>query len=183
LTAAYPGTSDGIALTGFSQNGSFSVEFVLGGNFIQANKIAALSSYPNGYFASSDVTGVQVNFFAPNRFNPDILTLAYSTGQPVTVGELLSFGGETDSINKFAGPTLIIMGERDIPYCGGRCLVAPTGFGSIPAQSLPKFPNAKNHKVVIVPNAGHGLNLEYSHLQTYGAILDYFVNHGLIASA
>jgi pimeloyl-ACP methyl ester carboxylesterase len=181
LTAMYPGISDGIALTGFSQNGSFSAEFVLGGNFIQANKVAALSQYPNGYFAAGDPTGVQINFFSPGGFDPAILTLAYTTGEPVTVGELLSFGGETGSINNFAGPTLIITGERDIPYCGGNCLAAPTGFTSIPAQSLPKIPNAKNPKVFIVPGAGHGLNLEYSHPLTYGTINDYFVQNGLAA--
>ena len=30
-----------------------------------------------------------------------------------------------------------------------------------------------------VPGAGHGLNLEYTHPNTYASILDYFVQHGL----
>jgi len=83
LTAMYPGISDGIALTGFSQNGSAvcgTAEFALGGNFIQANMVSSLSAYPNGYLASADATAVQVNFFSPGDFDPAILTLATKTG-------------------------------------------------------------------------------------------------------
>jgi len=86
LTAMYPDISDGITLTGFSQNGTFVPFFLYGGNFIQANKVAALSRYPNGYMAAGDPSAVQTNFFSPGHFDPAILELAASTGQPVTVG-------------------------------------------------------------------------------------------------
>ena len=86
----YPDISDGIGLTGFSQNGSFVPFFLLGGNFIEANNVAAFSSLPDGYLAAGDKSAVQTNFFAPGDFDPAILTYAYKTGQPVTVGELLT---------------------------------------------------------------------------------------------
>ncbi|KAK4550470.1 hypothetical protein LTR36_000049 [Oleoguttula mirabilis] len=183
LTAMYPNISDGIVLTGFSQNGSFGAFFELGSNFIQANTVAALSAYPNGYLASGNPTGVQNDFFSPGMFDPAILTLAYNTGKPVTVGELLTFGGETGSINHFCGPTLIITGARDIPYCGGNCLAAPTGYTSIPETSKNYLPNAKNFEVIIVPEAGHGLNLQYSHPFTYSSINNYLVANGLAANS
>jgi pimeloyl-ACP methyl ester carboxylesterase len=180
LTAMYPNISDGIALTGFSQNGSFAGLFLLGGNFIEANQLPALSSYPDGYFASGDATAVQINFFAPGDFDPALLDYATNVlGEPVTVGELLSFGGETGSVNNFAGPVHIITGERDIPYCGGNCLAAPTGYPNIPSTSKANFPNAENFEVTIIPGAGHGLNLQYTHPQTYASILNYFVQNGL----
>lgn len=109
LTAMYPNISDGIALTGFSQNGSFVPFFELGGNFVDA-PTAGLSSYAHGYLAAGDPSAVQTNFFAPGEFDPNILTFAYSTGQPVTVGELLTIGGETGSTNTFAGPVIIVTG-------------------------------------------------------------------------
>ncbi|KAK5688288.1 hypothetical protein LTS10_000266 [Elasticomyces elasticus] len=177
LTAMYPGISDGIALTGFSQNGSAVCgvpEFALGGGFIQANTVASLSDYPNGYLASATPSSVQVNFFSPGAFDPEILALAYSTGQPVTVGELLTFGGETGSINHFAGPTIIVTGERDTPYCGGNCYALSP---SIPQLAFATIPDAKNPQAVVIPNAGHGLNLEYSHPLTYKTINDYFVQN------
>ncbi|KAK5010881.1 hypothetical protein LTR28_007177 [Elasticomyces elasticus] len=183
LTAMYPTISDGIALTGFSQNGTFVPWFALGSGFVQANSIDALSAFPNGYLAPGLPTGGQIDFFSPGQFDPEILALAASTGQPVTVGELLTFGGEVGSINNFAGPTLIITGNRDIPYCGGNCLAPPTGYSSIPATSVNFIPNAKAFEVVIVPNAGHGLNLEYSHPFTYATINNYFGQNGVAANA
>ncbi|KAK3719738.1 hypothetical protein LTR37_004275 [Vermiconidia calcicola] len=179
LTAMYPDISDGITLTGFSQNGSFAGFFLIGGNFIQANTVAALSEYPDGYFAAGDKSAAHTNFFAPGQFDPAILKYAFKNGQPVTVGELLTFGGETGSVNNFAGPVHIVTGERDVPYCGGNCLAPPTGLPNIPSSSETFFPNAEDFTVTIIADAGHGLNLEYSHPTTYSSIIDYLAQHGL----
>ena len=201
LTAMYPDISDGITLQGFSQNGSFVPFFLYGGNFIQANTLPALSRYPDGYMAAGDASAVQNNFFSPGHFDPAILEVATSTGQPVTVGELLTIGGETGSVNNFAGPAHIVTGGRDIPYCGGDCYAAPTGFPNIPSQSIPMLPNAQNLKIDIsksqinaqyegyeadnlaVGDSGHGLNLEYDHPTTYATMLDYLVQNGLAPKA
>ena len=183
VTAKYPHISDGICLTGFSQNGSFVADFLLGGDFIEANGVKAFSSLPDGYFASATESAVHVNFFSPGDFLPAVLAYAFKNGQPVTVGELLTFGGETATTNTFAGPVHIVTGERDIPYCGGNCLAAPTGYSSIPETSKQYLPNAQNFEVTIIPGAGHGLNLEYTHPQTYSSILNYFVQNGLGPSA
>lgn len=102
LTAMYPDISDGITLQGFSQNGTFLPFFLYAGNFIEAKQVAGLEKYPQGYIAPGNPTGVQLNFFSPGDFDPEILTFAASTGQPVTVGELLTIGGETGSPNPFA---------------------------------------------------------------------------------
>ena len=149
LTAMYPDISDCITLTGFSQNGSFAGLFLLGSNFIQANTVPALSDYPDGYLAAGDIQAVQYDFFSPGQFDPAILKYAFKNGQPVTVGELLTFGGETGSINPFAGPAHIVTGERDLPYCGGNCLAPPTGYPNIPSTSAQYLPNAAPFKVDI----------------------------------
>lgn len=149
LTAMYPNITDGIGLTGFSQNGSFAAFFELGSNLIQANTVPALAAYPNGYLANGDATGVQIDFFSPGDFDPEVLEVAFMTGEPVTVGELLTFGGETADLNPFAGPVVIVTGERDIPYCGGNCNAAPTGYPNIPSTSKQYLPNAEDFKVDI----------------------------------
>lgn len=89
------------------------------------------------------------SFSAPGDFSPQILKYAYKHGQPVTIGELLTQGGETGSINHFAGPVHIVTGERDIPFCGGNCLAAPTGYPNIPSTSKQYLPNAKPFEVTI----------------------------------
>lgn len=110
LTAADPTISDGIVLTGFSQNGTFASQFILGSNFIIANTVPALSSYTTGYLAPSSAVGAQIDFFAPNSFDPNVLQVAYMTGQPVTPGEILTLVGASAAPNNYGGPVLVITG-------------------------------------------------------------------------
>lgn len=97
-------------LTGFSQNSNFIPYFVLGDNFVSANTIAVLAKYPAGYLAAGSVSGAQTCFFAPGQFDPSVLRVAASTGQPVTVGELLTLGGPSSTKNAFQGPVFVVTG-------------------------------------------------------------------------
>lgn len=110
LTTMYPSISDGIILTGFSNNGTFAAFFELGSNLIVANTISALAQYPTGYLAPNSVVGVQIDFFAPGDFDPNVLQVAYMTGQPVTPGELLTLAGTSGAPNSFSKPVLVITG-------------------------------------------------------------------------
>ena len=132
LTAQYPTISDGLGLTGFSQNGSFLSQFLLGANFRRAQAYPQFATLPAGYLAPASIQGVHINFFAPGDFDPKFLDFALATGQPVTVGELLTIGGAAAAPNMIKAPVHIVTGERDVPFCGGNCLAPPTGFTSIP---------------------------------------------------
>ncbi|KAI0161178.1 Alpha/Beta hydrolase protein [Hypoxylon sp. FL1284] len=157
LTAAYPDLSDGVALTGYSRMLGGLTAFLYGANFVEASSASpSLAAYAPGYLASGDVSGVQTNFFAPGRFDPAILEAAYATGQPVTIGELMTIGTVGSGNNSFGGPVLVITGECDIPFCGGNC---STSEPSVPAQSAEYFSNSSYFETVIVPGAGHALNL------------------------
>jgi pimeloyl-ACP methyl ester carboxylesterase len=162
LTAMEPELSDGVILTGFSQNPTYIPYFALGGNFVQANLNPALDNYSDGYLASSNPSAVQTNFFSPvpGTWDPALLDLAWKTGQPVTVGELLTIGSLAQAVNPVKGPVLIITGERDIPFCGGNCYgTGNSAIASIPAASAKFFPKTSNFTSFIIPEAGHGLNL------------------------
>lgn len=196
LTAMYPGISDCIALTGFSQNGSFALRFDYGGDYILANTVPAMSDYPDGYMVNGDQRGIQADFLAPNEFDPGMLAFLAKNPQPITVGERLSGSYlEAAAINKFAGPVHIVTGERDLPFCGGNCSAAPTGYTSIPATSIKSFPDAKKFEVTIgkslqcgkrllwltanvVPKTGHGLNFQYTWPTSYGSVLEFLVQNG-----
>ena len=108
LARDYPTASDGLVLTGFSVNSTFLSFFALGGNFILASNVSSLSQYPDGYLAAGDVSAVQTNFFAPGNYDPNVLALAYETGEPVTVGEILTLGAP--GVNHFTGPVFVITG-------------------------------------------------------------------------
>lgn len=174
LTRDYPDLSSAIILQGFSQNATFLPYFQLGGNFIAVQNSPLNMSYDAGYFAAGSKSGVQTNFFSPSDFDPEILDLAFETGQPVSQGELLSIAGAAGGVNNFRGPVLIITGGRDVPFCGGDCLLTgDPSLPNIPSSSKSNFPNAQDFQVVIVPEAGHGLNLEYSHEYTYQQMLEF----------
>ncbi|KAI0136361.1 Alpha/Beta hydrolase protein [Xylariales sp. AK1849] len=174
LAATHPASTDGIVLTGFSQSGTYIPYFELGGNFVQANGNPALAAYPDGYLAAGDESGVQTNFFAPGDFDPEILTAAYSTGEPVAIGELLTIAGPASAPNSYTGPVFVITGDRDVPFCGGNCTISKP---SIPAMVKQYFANASYFSAFDVPGAGHGLNLQYTWPITYKAILDFFDQH------
>ena len=50
----------------------------------------------------------------------------------------------------------IIYIDRDIPFCGGNCT---SGDSTIPAAVEQRFGNSSDFKTVVIPHAGHGLNL------------------------
>ena len=182
LARDMPALSSGLVLTGFSTNATFQPYFELGGNFVSVTTVRALASeYVAGYLAAGDPSAVQTNFFAPAMFDPAILTLAYQTGQPVTLGELLTIGGEAGGIaTNFTGPVLVITGGRDLPYCGGNCLATGNpSLPSIPAAVQQSFPNTSKFEAFVVPGAGHGLNLEYSKDTTYQYIGQFLVGNDL----
>lgn len=110
LAVLHPNVTDGLILTGFSQSSSFTADFIYGGNFVSANGVASFKNYPNGYLAAGDVSGVQNNFFSPGAFSPALLNLGYSSGQPVTIGEILTLSAQTTAKNPLKGPVLIITG-------------------------------------------------------------------------
>jgi hypothetical protein len=68
--------------------------------------------------------------------------------------------------------------ERDIPFCGGNCNVESEAANgemlNVIQMSELSFPKASVFNATIVPNAGHGLNYQYSHPFTYATILDFF---------
>ncbi len=176
-----PSLSDGLVLTGFSTNSSFLPFFYLAGNWVSVTTVPSLAAeYVAGYLAGGDASAAQTEFFAPGQFDPAILTFAATTTQPVSVGELLTIGGEAKGVNHFPGPVLVATGERDLVYCGGNCLAAGGGqYPSIPAAAQQFFPQASDFQAFVVPNAGHGLNLEYSHPTTYAHIQQFLAGHGL----
>ncbi|KAL6909138.1 hypothetical protein GGI43DRAFT_429755 [Trichoderma evansii] len=176
---ANPDFSEAAILTGFSlsQNPNFITAFLLGGNFspVKENHILA-ANYPLGYIAPQSSIGVNFQFFAPGDFDSKMLANAFTIGQAAAPGELLTLGSGAGVTNSFKGRLFIITGERDIPFCGGNCKDTTSIQGAFPdllAPSKAFFPNAATFNTSIVPGAGHGLNLGYSHKTTYASMFNF----------
>lgn len=106
---ANPDFSDAAILTGFSQGGKSVAPFLLGGNYgpVKDNAVFA-AKYPSGYIAPKTATGVQIDFFAPDDFDPKMLANTFAIGQPSAVGEFLTLSAT--QANDFKGHLYIITG-------------------------------------------------------------------------
>lgn len=196
----YPELTKGIVLQGFSQAPGYLNYFALGGNFVPVSSIKSLKKeYPKGYIGVESSVGTHINFFAPGNFDPKALEFAYKNQQGFTPGEILSVGAGLGEVNTYTGPVIIVTGgsshpsplsiplvsfitneltlsENDVPFCGGNCH-GTSAIGesaeNLIAFSEQFFPNASPFNATIIPGSGHGLNFEYSHPQTFGAMLDF----------
>ncbi|KAL7920930.1 hypothetical protein ACQKWADRAFT_314431 [Trichoderma austrokoningii] len=176
---ANPDFSEAAILTGFSQNTNFISGFLLGGNYAPVKENAALAAeYPCGYITPRSSIGVHIDFFASGDFDPKMLASAYATGQPSAIGEILTIGAS--GTNAFKGHLYIVTGDQDLPFCGGSCYDTTTIQGAYPdllAASKPSFPSAASFNTTIVPGAGHGLNMGYSHVSTYDFIFNFLSSY------
>ena len=151
--------------------------------------------YAPGYLTDSNTGANQYLFFLTDHYDPQIVSFAERTKQPITPGELLTLGS-APPINAFQGPVLVLTGceypnpsapivddlltlppADDLPFCGGDCLA--TGNSSIPSipatvkKSFPKLA-AENFTAYIQPNTGHGINLHYNATGAYKVINTFF---------
>ncbi|KAJ5716000.1 uncharacterized protein N7483_013181 [Penicillium malachiteum] len=185
LVAKYPSLSDGIVLTGFSLNSSFTPLFLAGANFQQASQNRTTSTqssnkYSPGYLSSGNAGNCEFLFFYPNYFDSKILAYAEQNKQPVTVGELLTMGS-LPTTNDFTGPVFVIDGSNDVPFCGGNCTATGGNGTSIAASVKDAFPSAKTFSSYIQPNTGHGLNMHYNATGGYKEIADFLQKQGFAA--
>ncbi|KAF4444411.1 hypothetical protein F53441_11136 [Fusarium austroafricanum] len=171
-----PELTDAIVLTGFTQATAYLSLFGVGSNFVPITATPLAKKYPAGYLAVASTVGVQTNFFSEGDFDPAILEYAYKNGQPVTPGEILTLGAPTAKKNKYTGPVQIVTGSRDVPFCGDNCystVSVDPKLDSLLDVSKKYFTKASRFNTTVIPGAGHGLNMAYSHTKTYDAILNF----------
>lgn len=187
--AVDPEISDGIALTGFTPNGSYVPYFQFASDFVSAaggsgsgsgNDSDSESDYPDGYLTFGTSSALHTNQFGPGGvFDTALLDPLFDELQATGVGTILTLAGPLNTVNGFQGPVIDVTGcectlkirspsllckaaakliskARDLPFCGGNC---ETAEPSLPAQVGTLFPNASAFEAVIVPGAGHALNL------------------------
>ncbi|KAF2200660.1 hypothetical protein GQ43DRAFT_441343 [Delitschia confertaspora ATCC 74209] len=136
---------------------------------------------PGGYLTWADFTANQFLFLLPGHYDVGLGLYTETIKQPITVGELLTIGAPPDSSN-FAGPVLVLTGDKDLAACGGDCYAtggAGGAGGNIPAQSVKAFPKARPFKAYIQPRTAHGLNAHYNASAAYDIAHTWLGTHGL----
>lgn len=112
--AADPGLSDGVALTGFTPNGSYVPYFQLASNFISA--AGGDAGYPDGYVTFATPSALHTNQFAPGgAFDGQLLGPLFEDLQPTGIGSILTLGAPLAGLNGFEGPVIDVTGCKFVP--------------------------------------------------------------------
>ncbi|KIW12549.1 hypothetical protein PV08_09826 [Exophiala spinifera] len=172
-----PTIADGLVLTGFSLNTSYSNP--IGFAMAAQPRIAALqnpqkwSQLDTGYLTPADLYANVNTFFKKPEYDTSVAEYSDVTKEPFAITELLSAATLDSRPLAFTGPTMIIAGEYDFIFCTSDC----NGALDYPASLV--FPQAKAFKAVSYPNAGHGLNLHLNARGAFKEITMFLSSHGL----
>ncbi|KAL3442798.1 Alpha/Beta hydrolase protein [Aspergillus insuetus] len=176
LVAARPALADGVILTGFSHNTSWTplFELCLGFELARSNNPARFHGYGSGYLTWGNQYDNQCAFYTYPFFDSRVLREAEGRKAPFAISELLSFASVPLAAPNFTRPVLMISGQSDVPFCGGDC----TGVFNGPASVSPfVFPAASPFASYIHPNTGHALNLHHNASAAYEVIHKFIKEH------
>jgi len=123
-------------------------------------------------------------FLNPDHTDPHLVALnAVTLADTGTLAELATLGlnsaGNMTGIGSLPAvrvPVLVINGQRDPFFCGllaGDC----RSSAALAASERAFFGSAATVEGVVVPQAGHDLNLDLSAPGAYGAMLDFVARH------
>ncbi|MCJ1244628.1 hypothetical protein MMC30_001827 [Trapelia coarctata] len=117
LAAVEPKLSDGIILTGYSNNFSHALPFFAAtGHLASTNQPNRFAGYSSGYITWADMYYAQFAFFAFPYFDAKVLGVTEQTKWPLPLGEALTQGVLNISAPAFTGPVLVcipLLGDRN----------------------------------------------------------------------
>lgn len=108
LAALAPTLTDGIVLTGYSNNDTYQPLFlVTTGHLASEDQAARFAGYSSGYVTWADKYYNQYSFFAYPYFDPTVLTVSEENKWPFTIGEVVTTAVLNFSAPLFKGPVLV----------------------------------------------------------------------------
>ena len=108
LVVAAPSLSDGIILTGYSNNLTFQTPFISTTNELASeNQPARLGNLASGYLTWANKHSNQFSFLAYPFFDPAVLTAAEANKWPFTVGEILNGFALSFAALEYKGTVLV----------------------------------------------------------------------------
>lgn len=170
--AATFGDVDGVALTGLSHT----ITPALG------EALAAL--YPAGLdprFAGRDIPdgylttqpGDRTVFYHLPSADPQVLAIDEQTKETVTTGELATALPALGLSSAVHVPVLVVVGDFDLAFCNAP---ACSQSGSLDNEAS-FYPADSCAETVIIPDAGHDLNLHFQAQLAYDAVLEWMDRH------
>lgn len=114
LVAMHPNISDGIILTGYSQNGTYVAAISAGMNWqiARMNQPLRFGNHSMGYLTWANMGSNQYGFFSPGHFDSELLSYSETNKMPTTLGELLTLRSQPRSAPDFKGPVMVFTGSK-----------------------------------------------------------------------
>jgi pimeloyl-ACP methyl ester carboxylesterase len=166
--AATYGDVDGVVLTGVSHT----ITAVLGDTLATLYpasldpRFAGLS-IPDGYLTS--LPGNRTIFYHAPSFDPLVVAIDDQTKETVTTAELGTAVPALGLSGAIHAPVLVVVGDFDLAFCEApSCSVS----GSL-ANEASFYPPDACAESVIIPEAGHDLNLHLQAQQAFDAVLEW----------
>lgn len=159
---------DGVVLTGISHTITPALGEALAALYpASLDPLFAGQSIPDGYLTSQP--GDRAIFYQAPFFDPQVLALDEQTKQTVTTGELdtaLPALGMSGAVHT---PVVVIVGDFDLAFCNEPSC---TASGSL-VNEASFYPADSCAEVVVIPEAGHDLNLHFQAQAAYDAVLEW----------
>jgi pimeloyl-ACP methyl ester carboxylesterase len=182
LAAQFPNNTDGIVLTGYSQNATGFAATVAGFGIRTApsNLPAEFGDLDPGYLIYDDIFNEQYIFMFPPFVTRENEIVVEQLKLPFAFGEIVTTGSTVAPADQFKGPALVLTGRQDSIFCGGDCLATgDPNVPSIPATMRQNLPNASPFEVIIQPNTGHLVNLHFNATGAFNAINNFLESNHL----
>jgi len=168
--------ADGLVLTSFSHRYSPGLATELAPSVIPATLLGGrFRGLPPGYLTTRP--GTRGQFYLRRNADPAVIAHDEATKQTLSDTEAATFPVEAllDTV-RITAPVLIVIGDHDYMLCG---LPARCGDPlSLIRTERAHFPRARAYRLVVIPGAGHALNLHRNAPGTFRTI-----DHWLTARA
>ncbi|KAF2172223.1 hypothetical protein M409DRAFT_62983 [Zasmidium cellare ATCC 36951] len=140
------------------------------------NAPANFSNDPMGYLVQNDAVSLAQSLLRW-PFESGILGDVLNNRGEFTIGQILTYAGSIAPAPRYDRPVDVVLGSHDYIACGNSC----DQLFDRAALSLAKlFPAAANgSQSLVVPNAGHLINLQYTSSIMYEQIAQFLRSHGL----
>ncbi|EIN11858.1 hypothetical protein PUNSTDRAFT_111881 [Punctularia strigosozonata HHB-11173 SS5] len=173
LAAQSPNNTNGIVLTGYSQNATGFAATVAGFSVRtgRSNLPKEFGNLDPGYIIYNDIFNEQYIFMYPPFVTRENEEFVEKIKLPFAFGEIVTTGSTIAPADKYNGPALVLTGRQDAIFCGGDCFVTgDPSVPSIPATVRRNLPHASPFEVIIQPNTGHLINMHFNATGAYNAI-------------
>ncbi|KAL8725346.1 MAG: hypothetical protein Q9166_007406 [cf. Caloplaca sp. 2 TL-2023] len=178
VTTKYPKDFDAIILSGTSTIATYVPLTVAAFDFQIANQASQrFRALPNGYITQANAIGIQFSFFRYPNFDPRIFDITVRDKQTNNIGELLTLGTIVAPSPDFTGPVDVVLGEKDLVFCGGDCARPADQSAAVQPVFYPNAAAGSRH--FLAPGAGHSINAHYSAPAAWNHQLSFLRANGL----